>query len=85
MFWLWCLPILSAIAESGRFRGEWVRGRRYAVANAVYNLEHQRDGHPAAGRRREHVGGASSLDALRRYAVYADAVRPAVRRRRRRI
>ena len=35
----------------------------YAVANAVYNLEHQRDGHSAAGRRREHIGGTSSLDA----------------------
>jgi len=57
----------------------------YAVAGTVYNLEHQRDGHSAAGRRREHIRGASSLDALTPYAVtpYADA--DAVRRRRRRI
>ena len=41
----------------------------YAVADAVYNLERQRDGLSAAGRRREHIGGASSVDRRRCYAV----------------
>ena len=41
----------------------------YAVADTVYNLERQRDGHSAAGRRRERIGEASFVDLRRCYAV----------------
>jgi len=81
---MWCSPILSAIAESGRFRGERVDAvTPYAVRRtpSPINLECQPDDHSAAGRRREHIGGTSSLDTFDADAVRRYAVRPAVRRR----
>jgi len=60
-----------------------LRRTPYADAVGLYKLERRPGSHSAAGRRRKHIGGASSIDAdadaVRRYALrctpYADAIR----------